>query len=181
MNDILFGNNNTKAINNLSKKYFKKNKMRNVTAILAIALTAFLFTSVISLAFNMVSSLQLSMYMQKGSKADGTLGYMTEEQYKELAGSDFIQEAGHRRFLAYANNSIGHAVEINYADSVQQELAFCSPSHGAAPQKVNEITTTDLALKALGVQAEIGASVPVEFEVRGQTYHYNMVLSGYII
>ena len=33
MNDILFGNNNAKAINNLSKKYFKKNKMRNVTAI----------------------------------------------------------------------------------------------------------------------------------------------------
>ena len=179
MNDILFGNNNTKTINNLSKKYFKKNKMRNVTAILAIALTAFLFTSVISLAFNMVSSLQLSMYMQKGSKADGTLGYMTEEQYQELAGSDFIQEAGHRRFLAYASNPVGHAVEINYADSVQQELAFCTPSHGAAPQKANEITTTDLALKALGVQAEIGASVPVEFEVRSQTYHYDMVLSGW--
>lgn len=93
------------------------------------------------------------MYMQKGSKADGTLGYMTEEQYKKLAGSDFIQEAGHRRFLAYASNSIGHSVEINYADSVQQELAFCAPSHGAAPQKANEITTTDLALRALGVEA----------------------------
>ncbi|MDE7430279.1 MAG: FtsX-like permease family protein, partial [Lachnospiraceae bacterium] len=62
---------------------------------------------------------------------------------------------------------------------VQQELAFCAPSHGAAPQKANEITTTDLALKALGVEAQIGASVPVEFEVRGQTYHYDMVLSGW--
>jgi len=47
MNDILFGNNNTKIIRSLSKKYFKKNRVRNVTAILAITMTAFLFTSVI--------------------------------------------------------------------------------------------------------------------------------------
>ena len=82
MNDILFGNNNSKVITNLSKRYFKKNKVRNLAALLAIILTAFLFTSITSLAFNMASSIQLSLQMQKGSKADGTLGYMTEEQYE---------------------------------------------------------------------------------------------------
>ncbi len=179
MNDILFGNDNAKTIRNLSKKYFRKNRGRNLAAVLAIALTAFLFTSVISLAFHMVSSLQLSMYMQKGSKADGTLGYMTEEQYRQLAGSDFVEQAGHRRVLNFASNAVGHSVEIDYADSVQQELTFCVPSHGTAPWKANEITTTDLALKALGVEPAIGAPVPVEFEVRGQTYHYDMVLSGW--
>lgn len=55
MNDILFGNNNTKTIKRLSKQYFKKNKVRNLAAILAIVLTAFLFTSITSLAFNIVS------------------------------------------------------------------------------------------------------------------------------
>ena len=63
MSDILFGNNNTKTIKHLSKQYFKKNKVRNLAAILAIVLTAFLFTSITSLAFNMVSSMQLSMQM----------------------------------------------------------------------------------------------------------------------
>ena len=58
MSDILFGNNNTKTIKHLSKQYFKKNKVRNLAAILAIVLTAFLFTSITSLAFNMVSSMQ---------------------------------------------------------------------------------------------------------------------------
>lgn len=28
--------------------------------------------------------MQLSMQMQKGSKADGTFGYMTEEQFEQL-------------------------------------------------------------------------------------------------
>ena len=61
----------------------------------------------------------------------------------------------------------------------QQELTFCVPTHGAAPEKANEIATTDLALKALGVEPEIGAEVPLEFELRGKTYHYDMVLSGW--
>ena len=36
MNDILFGNNNMAVIKRLSKRYFKKNKVRNIAAILAI-------------------------------------------------------------------------------------------------------------------------------------------------
>ena len=36
MNDILFGNNNSKVITKLSKRYFKKNKVRNLAALLAI-------------------------------------------------------------------------------------------------------------------------------------------------
>ena len=54
MNDILFGNNNSKVITKLSKRYFKKNKVRNLAALLAIILTAFLFTSITSLAFNKI-------------------------------------------------------------------------------------------------------------------------------
>ena len=72
MSDVLFGNNNTEVIKRLSKRYFRKNKTRNIAAILAIALTAFLFTAVTSLAFSISSSLQQSMQMQKGSKAAGT-------------------------------------------------------------------------------------------------------------
>ena len=38
MNDILFGNNNSKVITKLSKRYFKKNKVRNLAVLLAIIL-----------------------------------------------------------------------------------------------------------------------------------------------
>lgn len=179
MNDILFGNNNKKIINRISKQYFRKNKVRNLAAVLAVFLTAFLFTSITSLAFSMVSSLQLSMQMQKGSKGDGTFGYMTEEQFELLKNSDFVEKAGHRRVIGYASNSAGHSIELNYADSIQQELTFCVPTHGTAPEKANEIATTELALKALGVEPKIGAEVPLEFEIRGKSYHYDMVLSGW--
>ena len=179
MNDILFGNNNTEVIKRLSKRYFKKNRIRNLAAILAIMLTAFLFTSITSLVFSMSSSVQLSMQMQKGSKADGDIRYLTEEQYEELQNSDFIKEAGCRRFVGFASNASGHMVEINYADPVQQELTFCTPTHGKAPKKANEIATTDQALEALGVEAKVGETVPVEFTLRGETYQYEMVVSGW--
>ena len=179
MNDILFGNNNTEVIKRLSKRYFKKNRIRNLAAILAIMLTAFLFTSITSLVFSMSSSIQLSMQMQKGSKADGDIRYLTEEQYQELQNSDFIKEAGCRRFVGFASNASGHMVEINYADPVQQELTFCNPTHGKAPKKANEIATTDQALEALGVKAKVGETVPVEFTLRGKTYQYEMVVSGW--
>lgn len=179
MSDILFGNNNTEVIKRLSKRYFKKNRIRNLAAILAIMLTAFLFTSITSLVFSMSSSIQLSMQMQKGSKADGDIRYLTEEQYQELQNSDFIKEAGCRRFVGFASNASGHMVEINYADPVQQELTFCNPTHGKAPKKANEIATTDQALEALGVKAKVGETVPVEFTLRGKTYQYEMVVSGW--
>ena len=179
MNDILFGNNNTEVIKRLSKRYFKRNRIRNLAAILAIMLTAFLFTSITSLVFSMSSSIQLSMQMQKGSKADGDIRYLTEEQYEELQNSDFIKEAGCRRFVGFASNASGHMVEINYADPVQQELTFCTPTHGKAPKKANEIATTDQALEALGVEAKVGETVPVEFTLRGETYQYEMVVSGW--
>lgn len=179
MNDILFGNNNTEVIKQLSKRYFKKNRIRNLAAILAIMLTAFLFTSITSLVFSMSSSIQLSMQMQKGSKADGDIRYLTEEQYQELQNSDFIKEAGCRRFVGFASNASGHMVEINYADPVQQELTFCTPTHGKAPKKANEIATTDRALEALGVKAKVGERVLVEFTLRGKSYHYEMVVSGW--
>lgn len=179
MNDILFGNNNTEVIKRLSKRYFKKNRIRNLAAILAIMLTAFLFTSITSLVFSMSSSIQLSMQMQKGSKADGDIRYLTEEQYEELQNSDFIKEAGCRRFVGFASNVSGHMVEINYADPVQQELTFCTPTYGKAPKKANEIATTDQALEALGVKAKVGETVLVEFTLRGKTYQYEMVVSGW--
>lgn len=179
MNDILFNNNNRPIITKLSKRSFHKNRTRNTTAILAIALTAFLFTSVIALAFGVRSSMTLSLQMEKGSKADGEISHMTEEQFRELINSDFIERAGCRQYVGYITNATGHAIEINYADAVQQELTFCTPTHGAAPQAANEIATTDIALKALGADAEIGTIVPIEFQLRGQSYHFEMVVSGW--
>jgi len=176
---MLFENDTQAAVKLLSDRSFHGNKTRNRTAILAIALTAFLFASVIALAFGVQSSMACSLQIEKGSKADGDVSYMSEEQFRALRNSDFVERAGCRQYVGDITNAAGHVIEINYADAVQQELTFCTPTHGAAPRAANEIATTDIALKALGVDAEIGATVPIEFRLRGQTCHFDMVVSGW--
>lgn len=179
MNDILIGNNNNAIIKKLAGRSFEKNKIRNIAAILAIIMTAFLFTSITSLGFGVVESLQLTQQMQKGSKADGDIRYMTAEQFDALRNSDIVEQAGCRQVVGFMSNTVQHIVEINYADKIQQELTFCTPTHGRAPQSLNEVATTDLALKDLGIEPQLGVLIPVEFELRGETHHVDMVLSGW--
>ena len=68
MNDILFGNNNKAVIKKLANRSFRSNKMRNVIAVIAIALTTFLFTAVLTIGMGASGTLEYSM-----AKADGII------------------------------------------------------------------------------------------------------------
>ena len=58
MNDILFGNNNKAVIKKLANRSFRSNKMRNVIAVIAIALTTFLFTAVLTLGMGLSGTVE---------------------------------------------------------------------------------------------------------------------------
>ena len=70
MNDILFGNNNKAIIKKLANRSFRSNRMRNVIAVIAIALTTFLFTSVLTIGMGTKGTLEYSMAKMMGSSAD---------------------------------------------------------------------------------------------------------------
>ena len=61
MNDILFGNNNKAVIKKLANRSFHSNKMRNVIVAIAIALTTFLFTAVLTIGMGASGTLEYSM------------------------------------------------------------------------------------------------------------------------
>ena len=124
-------------------------------------------------------SVQTTMQMQKGSKADGDIRYLTKEQFSQLRENEEIELSGCRRPIAFASNSINHNVEIDYMDQTEQELTFNIPTYGKAPQKADEIATTDRALESLGVTPKVGEKVKIEFELRGKTHVYEMTVSGW--
>lgn len=176
---MFLGNDTRAAIRTLSCRSFKASRARNLAAVLAIFLTAFLFTSVITLSAGTVEATRQMMFLQKGNAADGEMRYLTREQFEQMRESSIIERAGERVYLGYLTNSGRHNIELNYMDQVQQELSFSLPDHGSAPEKANEVTTSDAALKAMGISPEIGAKVPVEITVRGIPHHFDMVLSGW--
>lgn len=158
---------------------FRASKMRNLIAVLAIMLTAILFTTVTTIGMGAMDSMTLTMQMQKGSRSDGDFRNMTSEQYEALADADFIKEYGLRMPVGFLTNTNRTNVEFDMLDETQADLTFCAPSHGNIPQTENEIVTSDAALRDLGVEPEVGATVTIAFTAHGQEYQMDMVVSGW--
>lgn len=174
-----FENDNLKIIRTLASRSLKASRFRNMVAVLAIALTTVLFTSVTTIGLGAKESLKLTMQVQKMSKSDADIRYLSEAQYEKLVDSGIAQDLGLRMPIGFLSNAVRHNTELDLADSVQQELTFCQPSHGEEAKAANEIVASDKALIDLGVEPEVGASVTIEFTAHGNVYSLPMVVSGW--
>ena len=166
-------------LNTLARRSLSAGRIRNLIAVLAIALTAVLFTSVTTIGLGTYESLTLSMQLLKGSKSDGDFRNMTAEQFKALSDADFIREYGLRMPVGFLTNTDRHNIELDVMDETEAELLFCNPSHGSMPQSADEIVTSDLALRDLGAEPKVGGTVTIEFTAHGKDYSMDMVVSGW--
>ena len=163
----------------LIRRSFAAGRVRNIIAVLAIALTAVLFTSVTTIGMGAVQSITLTMQMQKGSRSDGDFRNMTQEQFEALRQADFIERTGLRMPVGFLENTKRHNIEFDVMDEIQADLTFCAPSHGSMPEAADEIVTSDLALIELGAEPQIGEEVTIEFAAHGKKYCLEMVVSGW--
>ena len=180
MNDILFGNNNKAVIKKLANRSFRSNKMRNVIAVIAIALTTFLFTAVLTIGMGAKGALEYSMAKLMGSSADALVQGVSEEQFQQLKENAMFEKVGCWIPVDIMTNTNRRVAEVDYADQNQLEIRMLTPRIGSAPQKANEVLVSANILKDLNIEEKIGAEIPVELKVRqsGQSYHFDMVVSG---
>lgn len=180
MNDILFGNNNKTVIKKLANRSFRSNKMRNVIAVIAIALTTFLFTAVLTIGMGAKGTLEYSMAKMVGSGADALVQGLSEEQFQQLKANSMFEKVGCWVPIEVMTNTNRIFAEIDYADQPQLEIRMQTPRTGSAPQKANEVLVSASILEDLNIEENIGAEIPIEFRVgkNGQVYHFDMVVSG---
>ena len=180
MNDILFGNNNKAVIKKLANRSFRSNKMRNVIAAIAIALTTFLFTAVLTIGMGASGTLEYSMAKMMGSSADALVQGLSEDQFQQLKENAMFEKVGCWIPVEIMTNTNRRVAEVDYADQTQLEIRMLTPRTGSAPQKANEVLVSANILKDLNIEEKIGAEIPVELKVRqsGQVYHFDMVISG---
>lgn len=180
MNDILFGNNNKAVIKKLANRSFRSNKMRNVIAVIAIALTTFLFTAVLTIGMGASGTLEYSMAKLMGSSADALVQGLSEEQFQQLKQNAMFEKVGCWVPVDIMTNTNRRVAEVDYADQAQLEIRMLTPRTGSAPQKVNEVLVSANILKDLNIEEKIGAEIPIELKARqsGQIYHFDMVVSG---
>ena len=180
MNDILFGNNNKAVIKKLANRSFRSNKMRNVIAAIAIALTTFLFTAVLTIGMGASGTLEYSMAKMMGSSADALVQGLSEDQFQQLKENAMFEKVGCWIPVEIMTNTNRRVAEVDYADQTQLEIRMLTPRTGSVPQKANEVLVSANILKDLNIEEKIGAEIPVELKVRqsGQVYHFDMVVSG---
>ena len=180
MNDILFGNNNKAVIKKLANRSFRSSKMRNVIAAIAIALTTFLFTAVLTIGMGAKGTLEYNMAKMIGTGADALVQGLSEEQFQQLKENSMFEKVGCWVPIEIMTNTNRIFAEIDYADQPQLELRMQTPRTGSAPQKANEVLVSANILKDLNIEEKIGAEIPIEFKNRqsGQMYHFDMIVSG---
>ena len=173
---------NGKTIRRLGWRSMKAARTRNLIAILAIALTTVLFTSLFTIAMSINDGFQQSNFRQVGGFSHGGFKYLTEEQFNELKDDPRIDQWGLRRFLGMPTEvpfNKSH-VEVSYADANYAHWAFCDPIEGRLPEEGTDEAATDTAvLELLGIEPEIGAKFTLTFDVDGHTTTQTFTLSGW--
>lgn len=173
---------NGRTIRRLGWRSMKAAKTRNLIAILAIALTTVLFTSLFTIAMSINDGFQQSNFRQVGGFSHGGFKYLTEEQFNELKDDPIIDQWGLRRFLGMPTEvpfNKSH-VEVSYADANYAHWAFCDPIEGRLPEEGTDEAATDTAvLELLGIEPEIGAKFTLTFDVDGHTTTQTFTLSGW--
>ena len=173
---------NRKCIRHISFRNMKAAKTRNIIAILAISLTAILFTSIFTVAMSIVYGYEQSNFRQAGGYSHGHFKFLTKEQAEELREDPLIKEWGMRRFLGVPYDAPFQKshVEISYVDENYAKWCFLEPVKGRLPKEgTNEAAADTTVLALLGIEPEIGAEFTMTFDVDGTETTETFTLCGY--
>ena len=171
--------NEKKIIKEMVQGNLKVHRKRNFLLVLAITLTAILFTSVLEIGFGGMQSIQETQLKLSGMKADAELRFLDKEQFQKVQNSNLFESVGGRVPIALMERETKSPIEIDYLDQAGMEAYYISLEEGKAPEDEKEVLLSEQALEELGIKKEVGSHVPVSFTLRGQEYNFDMRLSGW--
>ncbi|MCM1168072.1 MAG: ABC transporter permease [Ruminococcus sp.] len=175
--------NSKTAIRRLSNRSFKANVSRNVIAVIAIALTAILFTALFTVGSGMIENFQRQTMRQSGGDGMIVLKYMTDEQFNDIKDHSLIDRISYNRIISdevIEDKLLKRHAEIYYMNEIGMDLGFCVPTHGHKPEKENEIIMDTRAMRMLGLPEEVGAPVTFKLKIHnGEIVERDFMLSGW--
>ena len=158
---------NRKCIRKLSWRSLWASRKRNIIAIIAIALTTLLFTSLFTIVMSLNSSYEMDTFRRIGGYCHGTFKEVTEEQIENISLHSNVKAVGKRINIGYMDSGIfaKAPAEVSFMDDNCTEWSFAAPTVGHKPQGKKEITMDTYALKLLGVAPELGAEIELTYTV----------------
>ena len=145
---------NRKCVRHLAWKSLLASRTRNLIAIVAIALTTMLFTSLLTIALSINDGVQHFYFRQVGGFSHGGFKYMTQAQLDELKDDPLIGLWGERRYLGMPREAPFNKahVEVSFADANEAHWMYCDPAEGSLPQEgTDQAATVTHVLELLGI------------------------------
>ena len=136
---------NRGCIRRLSRKALAAARTRNIVAVLAIALTSILFTSLFTIAAALSASTEQYNFRIAGGDVHASVKNITWEQVEELRGDPALAHAGARLFLGYPTDPPFNKthVEVSYMEPEEAPHYFCTPATGALPAEGTDEAACD--------------------------------------
>ncbi|MDO4281514.1 MAG: ABC transporter permease [Peptococcaceae bacterium] len=173
---------NRKTVRRLAWRSLRASRTRNIVAVLAIALTAMLFTALLTIALSINEGFQQSNFRQVGGDAHASFKYLTDAEFDTLKDDALIERYGARRFLGMVEAvpfNKSH-VEVSYSDANAADFMFASPTTGRLPKEgTSEAATDTRVLALLGITPKIGAEFTLPINVDGHETTQTFTLCGY--
>ncbi|MDE6905179.1 MAG: ABC transporter permease [Lachnospiraceae bacterium] len=154
-----------KPIQTLNQRTFKKNKGRNLVAVIAILMTTIMFTTLFTLAQSMSKNMVEMAFRQTGYDGQASFKAITPEQFLLIANHPDVAEAGESLVLGLAQNKKlgGKQVEIRWSSDINAKHSFAMPATGTMPTAADEIALDTLILDRLGIPHQLGETITLEW------------------
>lgn len=177
-------NNNKEVIKRLVKRSLKVNKLRNIFAILAIALTTLLITTVVvgGITFYNINKVYLNVSAY-GIDCDGYLNIneSTLDKLKSISNIDTLGVTQLASLDIIKNKELlNEQVVLEYADSkIAYEMMAIVPIEGSYPKDSEDILAPTWFLELLGVEKNIGEKITLDIVINNEVKKLDLKVCGY--
>lgn len=180
-------NRNKEVIKRVEKGMMKANRTRNIFAIVAVAPTTFMITTVFSLGINYKENMELTSVRTSGTNANVTLAMPTNAQEKEIRDLDYVKTVGAQYMIGSVagKNEADRdlAIAMQYYDNTEWEKHYkeaISNINGSYPKKENEIMLSEDALSQLGIKKpKLDMEIPLSYVSKDGEQKDTFTLSGW--
>ncbi len=168
-------------IKSIASKMYHADRRRNITAIVAIALSAMMVVAVFSTIISITTLMRRNQQMTFGSQAEGIYMYCPNVYWSELLrNSGYFDEVTYAVYMGtYETDMAGETGNyFLYTDEKTAGWNFNEVTEGRWPQKDGEIVVDEHFVENYGGDIRIGDVIPIKLITAEQEVEQDAVVCG---
>ena len=169
-----------RMLSNLSSKLYHSDQRRNVTAIIAIALSAMLVVAVFSTIMSITALTRQSQQMVFGSQAEGIYTISTVHWSDLLRDSGYFDEVTYAVYMGFYETDRAEKTGnvLLYTDDKTAGWNFNEVIEGRWPRKGGEIAVDEHFIENHGGDVHVGDVIHIKLTTVAQEVEQDAVISG---